>query len=127
MFDHENLIVYQRALEFVKFADTIIEKQKKKVSAHSHLDRASTSVALNISEGNGKYTNKDKCRYFDIARGSSLECASCLDILFIKNKINKVELNEGKGILKEIVAMLIGLIKSKSVRVYEDDGEYGRE
>lgn len=28
MVDNENLIVYQRALEFIKFADTIIGKQK---------------------------------------------------------------------------------------------------
>ncbi|NCS88857.1 MAG: hypothetical protein CO127_09725 [Ignavibacteria bacterium CG_4_9_14_3_um_filter_36_18] len=49
------------------------------VSAHSHLDRAATSVALNISKGNGKYTNKDNCRYFDIARGYAPECASCLE------------------------------------------------
>ena len=39
------------------------------------LDRASTSIPLNIAEGNGKYTLKDRCRFFDTAHGSALECA----------------------------------------------------
>src|SRR6266571_3398803 len=39
------------------------------------LDRASTSVSLNIAEGNGKFTSPDRCRFFDNARGSALESA----------------------------------------------------
>jgi four helix bundle protein len=45
------------------------------------LDRASSSIALNIAEVNGKYTPKDRCRFFDMAHGSALECAAGLDIL----------------------------------------------
>ncbi|WP_372370960.1 four helix bundle protein [Candidatus Uabimicrobium sp. HlEnr_7] len=41
------------------------------MTALYQLDRASTSIVLNIAEENGKYTPKD--RYFDIARGSALE------------------------------------------------------
>ncbi|PWT85235.1 MAG: hypothetical protein C5B58_03420 [Acidobacteria bacterium] len=37
------------------------------------LDRASNSIALNIAEGNGKFSSKDRCRFFDIAHGSALE------------------------------------------------------
>ena len=45
------------------------------------LDRASTSIPLNIAEENGKFTGADRCRFFDIARGSALECAASLDVL----------------------------------------------
>jgi four helix bundle protein len=36
--------------------------------------RASSSVALNLSEGTGKLSKKDRCRFFQIALGSVREC-----------------------------------------------------
>jgi four helix bundle protein len=86
-------------------------------------ERVSNSIALNIAEGM-KYSPKDKCRYFDIAIGSSFECSACLDILLRKKVITEVQLKNGKERLEEIVAMLVGLIKSKSERIYEDVTEY---
>lgn len=77
-----------------------------------------------MAEGNGKYSKKDRCRYFDISFGSSLESAGCLDILFVRNQISSEELNNGKQMLRELVSMLVGLIKSNSDRVYEDDVTY---
>ncbi len=89
------------------------------------MERASSSITHNIAEGNGKFTSKDRCKYFDIARGSALECASGLDIQFIKKKISKEELYNGKTLLKEVVSMLVGLIKSNSTnRVYEPSVDY---
>ena len=38
--------------------------------------RASQSIPLNIAEGNGKTAEADRRRYFEIARGSALECAA---------------------------------------------------
>lgn len=43
---------------------------------------------------------------------------------FVRNQISSEELNIGKTMLKELVSMLVGLIKSNSDRVYEDDVEY---
>ncbi len=90
---------------------------------HDQLDRASTSIPLNIAEGNGKYTAPDRCRFFDIARGSALECAACLDVLVAKKRLDQAE--QGKEILVRIVSMLVGLIRSTSSdRVYEGRGVY---
>jgi four helix bundle protein len=47
--------------------------------ARDQLLRASQSIPLNIAEGNGKGTNADRRRFFEIARGSALECASIQD------------------------------------------------
>ena len=71
-FSHEKLLVYDRSLEFVELSHEILSKQNDKSNVFDQLDRASTSIALNIAEGTGKYTNKDKCRYYDIARGSAV-------------------------------------------------------
>ena len=97
---------------------------KKKLSVYDQIDRASTSIPLNIAEGNGKYSSKDRCRYFDIARGSALECASCLDVLHLKDLLELSKKDEGKEKLRVIVSMLIGLIKSNSNRSYEEAVKY---
>ena len=83
---------------------------------------------LNIAEGNGKFTVIDKCKYFDIAHGSSLECAGCLDLLLIKSTLSEEELVAGKEILSEVVRLLVGLIKSKVPdRFCEDEMVYRTE
>lgn len=76
------------------------------------LDRASTSIVLNVAEGGGKFSPRDRLRYYDIARGSALECAACLDILRVKQRLDDTGANQGKAIIKEIVSMLVGLSKS---------------
>ncbi|MGD8778835.1 MAG: four helix bundle protein [Ignavibacteria bacterium] len=123
-FDHEKLNVYQKALAFIKWVDSLLKKIKVKNTATDNLDRASTSIAINIAEGNGKYTSKDRCKFFDISRGSTLESASCLDILNVKELISSNDLHDGKTMLNEIVSMLVGLIKSNSNRVFEQEEGY---
>ncbi len=123
-FSHENLKVYNRSLEFVEFVEKILSKLKDNLNVYDQFDRSSTSIPLNIAEGTGKYTPKDKNRYYDIARGSAVESAACLDVLFKRNKIDLNENRNGKEILFEIVSMLIGLIKSNSNRIYEENQSY---
>jgi four helix bundle protein len=122
-FDHEKLNVYQESIKFVVWSDEILETLPKHLAVHGQLDRAATSISLNIAEGNGKYTAADRCRFFDIARGSALECAACLDVLVAKKRL--VEAGAGKTILVRIVSMLVGLIRSTSPdRVHEESGSY---
>ena len=123
-FNHENLKVYQRSLNFIEFTNKIFNDNSYRMDVYDQLDRASSSIPLNIAEGTGKFTGKDKCRYYDIARGSALECAACLDTLLKRNRISGTINEEGKSILIEVVSMLIGLLKSNSDRVYEDIPEY---
>jgi four helix bundle protein len=113
-FDHEKLKVYQESIRFVAWADDLLESIPKSIAAHNQLDRASTSVPLNIAEGNGKHTAADRCNFFDTARGSALECAACLDVLVAKKKIEEAAAEEGKASLVEIVSMLVGLIRANS-------------
>lgn len=113
-FDHEKLNVYQAAVRFVAWSDDVLEAIPKSAAVCNQLDRASTSVPLNIAEGNGKHTSPDRCKFFDIARGSALECAACLDVLAAKKRIERQIAEDGKAVLVEIVSMLIGLIRANS-------------
>ena len=119
-FDHERLTVYQRSLKFITWT-TDLQRVPLKLSAHSQLDRASTSIPLNIAEGNGRYTAADRCRFFDIARGSALECAAALDVLVAKRVLTEENVDSGKADLAEITSMLVGLIRSNSeARLHEE-------
>ncbi|MGM0452962.1 MAG: four helix bundle protein [Thermodesulfobacteriota bacterium] len=127
-FDHEKLKVYQTSIRFIAWLHKILKAVPKKQAVHDQLDRAATSIVLNIAEGNGKYSKKDRCRYFDIARGSALESAAALDILSAKDLIQKEEMKVGKEMLNEIVSMLAGLIKYHSDhRICEVVAGFGEE
>jgi four helix bundle protein len=114
LFDHEKLKVYQRSLSFITWLEPILQKVPKSVSARDQLDRASTSIPLNLAEGNGKFTPSDRCRFFDNSRGSALECAAGLDVLYAKGHCTADVTLAGKETLREVVSMLVGLIKANS-------------
>jgi four helix bundle protein len=123
--DHEKLNVYQRSLLFVVWATELLERIPTKLATHAQLERASTSIPLNIAEGNGRYTAADRCRFFDTARGSSLECAAALDVLVAKKVLTEKEIEAGKVHLIEIVNMLVGLIRNNSeTRLHEEEIPY---
>src|SRR5258707_10376784 len=117
-FEHEKLEVYREAIAFIAWLSALLEETVRVGDVKDQLDRASTSIPLNIAEGNGKYTPKDRCRFFDIAHGSALECAAGLDVLVAKAKLTPDQVRPGKEVLQRIVRMLIGLIKRHSTREY---------
>ena len=119
-FDHEKLDVYRESLVFVGWLSGLLEAVLRAGDVKDHLDRAADSIVLNIAEGNGKYAPKDRCRFFDIAHGSALECAAGLDILVVKQKLTVEQIRPGKELLQRIVRMVMGLIKRNSTRDYGD-------
>src|SRR5262245_13732735 len=118
-FDHEKPEVYRETIAFVAWVSDILEGAVRLGEVKDQLDRASTSIALNLAEGNGKYAPKDRCRFFDTAHGSALECAAGLDVLVAKQKLTTEQVRPGKDRLQRIVRMLMGLIKRDSTREYD--------
>lgn len=119
--DHEKLHVYQDSLTFLAWLEALLQKLPKSLAVADQLDRSSTSIPLNIAEGNGKFTGPDRCRYFDNARGSALESAAALDVLVAKGRCTTEEVIEGKRQLIAIVSQLVGLIRANSnYRMHED-------
>ena len=80
-FGHERLDVYRTAIDYVGWAYHFCEELKGHRNAKDQLLRASQAIPLNIAEGNGKATDGDRRRYFEIARGSALECGAIQDVL----------------------------------------------
>ena len=113
MFDHEKLDAYRLAIEFVAYVDQTLDEvvHSPRTSAMKHLDEASTSVALNIAEGNGKRSVPDRVRYLEIARGSALECAACLDVLVSRRRLGRESAMVGKATLVRVVSTITKLIE----------------
>jgi len=129
-FDHEKLDVYQEAISFCGWVGELLAKIPAKAAAKDQLDRASTSLPLNIAEGNGKFSTVDRARFLEIARGSALECAACLDVLAVRKLVAAEQTTAGKEKLVRIVNMLMGMLKRFSERaefLREDEGLYATE
>ena len=111
-FDHERLDVYRVSIDFVAWTGSLLDDRLSNCrhSVVKQLDRASTSVPLNIAEGNGKRSLVDRCRYLDIARGSALECAACLDVLVARRALLEADVVPGKELLDRTVGMLSRMI-----------------
>jgi four helix bundle protein len=129
-FDHEKLDVYQEAIAFCGWVGELLSQISAKAAAKDQLDRASTSLPLNIAEGNGKFSAVDRARFLEIARGSALECAACLDVLRVRKLVAAERILPAKERLVRIVNMLMGMLKRFSERaefLREDEGIYAVE
>ncbi|HNT75298.1 MAG TPA: four helix bundle protein [Anaerolineae bacterium] len=107
VFNHEKLDVYRAALDYVAY---VYRLAPRLTGNHRHardqLLRASQSILLNIAEGNGKTSPADRQRFFEIARGSALECAAIQDVLEVGGILPPKENEQPKELLARIVAML---------------------
>jgi four helix bundle protein len=89
-FDHEKLDVYQRSIEFVVIIESIIQQfPKGRAYLADQLQRAGSSVTLNIAEGAGEFSTNEKIRFYRMARRSATECAGILDICMRLNLIDE--------------------------------------
>jgi four helix bundle protein len=121
-FDHEKLDVYRESIAFCAWTGELLNAVTAKAAAKDQLDRASTSIPLNIAEGNGKFSVKDRARFLEIARGSALECAAALDVMVARKLTTPERIEPAKENLVRIVQMLMGMLRRFSER-----GEFLRE
>ena len=129
-FDHEKLDVYQESIAFCGWVGELLSQISAEAAAKDQLDRASTSLPLNIAEGNGKFSAVDRARFLEIARGSALECAACLDVLTVRKLVAGERILPAKERLVRIVKMLMGMLKRFSERaefLREDERIYAVE
>jgi len=123
---HERLDVYRLSIGYVAW---VYEKVEGLTGVHRPARdqwlRASQSIPLNIAEGNGKTADADRRRYFEIARGSALECAAIQDVLVVGKALDETESQSRKTELDRMAAMLSRL-GGRGYQVREDPVTYGR-
>ena len=115
-FDHEKLDVYQATMEFVVIIETIIKQfPKGRGYLVDQLQRAGSSVLLNIAEGAGEFAVNEKVRFYRMARRSATECAGILDICRRLCLIDEEMSLKSLDLLMRIVSMLTKMARPSSV------------
>jgi four helix bundle protein len=121
---HEKLDVYRLAIAYVAW---VYEKATTLDGVHRAARdqwlRASQSIPLSIAEGNGKTADADRRRYFEIARGSVLECAAIQDVLVVGKALAEAESQNRKTELDRMAAMLSRL-GGRGYQVRESEEAY---
>jgi len=114
-FAFEDLQVYQKTLDFsVSVIDVIDEMDtpRKHYRLIEQLEGSCTSVALNISEGKGRFSKKEFRQFLYIARGSLYETITMLQIFKKKKWLKETSYEKLYLEAEEINKMLSGLINS---------------
>ena len=114
-FAHENLEVWNRAVDFaVSVIDAVenISSERKHYRLFEQIEACSTSISMNIAEGKGRNSKKEYVQFCYIARGSLYETITLLEIFRRKKWITDPVYSrlEKQGI--EIASMIKGLINS---------------
>ena len=111
VFDHEGLEVYQAAIRFVVMANDVVEQLPRgRGYLADQLQRAATSVVLNIAEGAGEFAPKEKARFYRMARSSATESAAVLDVCRNLKLLADERHAAGRDLLLQVVSMLVRMI-----------------
>lgn len=111
-FNHEKLDAYQASIEFVELTNFIIKSLPKgKAYIADQLQRATSSICLNIAEGAGEFSKNEKARFYRMAKRSTTECAAILDICTRLQLIDQTIQAKARELLLRIVAMPTKLVK----------------
>jgi four helix bundle protein len=98
---------YTLALQFRRIVVRWLPLRRSELS--DQLDRASISVPLNIAEGAGRSTPRERARHYTIARGSAVECLACLDLLELESSSPSTA--EARATLLRLLNVLTALIR----------------
>ena len=121
---HEKLDVYRLAIDYVAWIYSNAESLgANNRAARDQWLRASQSIPLNIAEGNGKTSEADRRRYFEIARGSALECAAIQDVLVVCRALDERVSQQRKKDIDRMAAMLSRL-GGRGYQVGEESADY---
>ena len=108
----EKLNVYQESVNLAEKVSRLTEKfPRGSYYLSDQLNRAATSIALNIAEGNGRYHKNDRNNFFYIARGSVHECVLLIKLSCRKGLIPADEKAALFVCFESIAKMISGLIK----------------
>ena len=106
--------VYINSKELVKHVYGLLKKfpEEEKYALCNQIRRAVTSIPINIAEGFGRFSSKEKTHFIEIAFGSLTEISCELEISYELNFITKEEYEEAEKQIIIISKQLSNLHKS---------------
>ena len=116
LFYYRRLDVYKNARQLAINIKEILQKfpQEERYALENQLRRASTSIMFNIAEGFGRYSNKERIRFLDIANGSAMEVSSELELAEKFGYITEEDLERFDALILVIVRQIAKLRSTMS-------------
>jgi len=108
--DAEKLTVYHVALELQCMANTLVPSVNRVL--RDQFERASLSIVLNLAEGCGRVSRRQRRYHFGVARGSATECAALTDVLRLRRLTPASDCFRARSLAVRCVQMCTKLIAS---------------
>jgi four helix bundle protein len=105
------LDVYQVALQLVGWLESMLVHASCSADLKTKLDKSTTSIVLNIAEGNGRFTGADQAKFYETAYKATIHSASLVDLATANGAADVSRVEEGRELLRRIAAMITGLSK----------------
>ena len=112
-FYYRKLAVYHRSMQLVVNVYQLTRRfpQEERHSLTNQIQRAAVSIPSNIAEGMGRFSNKERLHFLEIANGSLMEVMCQIEVALLLGYINQQQFDEHELYINETVKMLIGLRK----------------
>jgi four helix bundle protein len=118
-----NLAVYRGALKYVARTRPLVVRLKRQdPTLADQLHRAVISIPLNIAEGAGEYSTRDKARFYRYALRSTKESLAILDVLKEIALATAEEHDHAFRTGDRIAGMLTRLVLATTVRERKQNG-----
>ncbi|MBU8893246.1 MAG: four helix bundle protein [Bacteroidales bacterium] len=113
-FKFENLIVWQKALDFDDEINNLVKKfpREEVYVLSSQMKRAADSIVLNIAEGSTGQSNPEFNKFLGYALRSAIEVVACLHIAKRREFINQNTFSNLYSNAEEIIKMTQALRNS---------------
>ena len=109
---HEKLECYRQSVTLAEDLGKEVAKWRKGNGyLADQLRRAMASIVLNLAEGNAKFSQPERSRFFRISRASACEVAACIDLMRVFGLTSPVEAIALKSRLEGISKMLWALMR----------------
>jgi four helix bundle protein len=105
-FAHESLIVYQRSLQIHELLGSAFPQPQRERRYAKRIDELTTSLTVNIAEGNGRFSKLDHGKFVEIAEDAGSKLSAYLDLAATAWA---EDMSLAKCHLREVMAMLEGL------------------
>jgi four helix bundle protein len=95
-FKFEKLEIWQLSVELTDMVYAITEQlpDTERFNLKSQIQRAATSVSLNIAEGSTGHTDAQQVRFLSYANRSVIEVVACIKLMLRRNYIAKEQFEE---------------------------------
>ena len=110
LYKTQKLQIYQLALEYVEAVYELSAQlpQREWSNLASQIERAATSIVLNIAESSSGGSNAEQDRSLDLALRSYLETITCLDAIELRSYLSTEDISplreQGHGLFVRLSA-----------------------